>query len=55
VTFGATIKVGTPRPGTRLSIRPEIRYDAALTSDRPFIDRTQRNQLTFAVDAILIF
>jgi Putative beta-barrel porin-2, OmpL-like. bbp2 len=55
VTLGATIKLKGPRLGSRLSIRPEVRYDTALTSDRPFSDRSQRNQLSVALDAILAF
>lgn len=55
VTLGATIKCKCPKPGSQISIRPEVRYDSALTSDRPFSDRSQRNQLTVALDAILTF
>ncbi|PZR77170.1 MAG: porin [Chthoniobacterales bacterium] len=55
ITVGATIKLPTPKPFLGISIRPEIRYDAALTSGRPFSDRRQPEQLTFGLDAVLKF
>jgi Putative beta-barrel porin-2, OmpL-like. bbp2 len=56
VTLGASFKVDLPKPLTRLTIRPELRYDAALTSGTtPFANRTSGHQFTAGIDAILEF
>jgi hypothetical protein len=56
VTLGATFKVDLPKPLTHLTIRPELRYDTALTSSTtPFADQTSRHQFTAGIDAILEF
>jgi hypothetical protein len=42
--------------GLSLLIRPEVRYDQALTSRfKPFEGNTSHNQVTLAVDVILEF
>ena len=55
VTLGASIKVPVPKPFAGLTVRPEVRYDAALTDSRPFSDSSDRNQVTIGLDAILTF
>ncbi len=56
VTIGATFKVSALKPFSGLTIRPELRYDAALSSGiAPFSDQTSRRQFTAGVDAILTF
>jgi hypothetical protein len=56
VTIGATIKIPTGKPLIGLTVRPELRYDAALSSDvAPFSDRDARHQLTASIDAVLTF
>ena len=56
VTLGATIKVpNVPRPFASFSVRPEVRWDAALTETRAYSDSSDRNQVTIGVDAILTF
>jgi Putative beta-barrel porin-2, OmpL-like. bbp2 len=56
VTLGATFKVDLPKPLARLTIRPEVRYDSALTSaTTPFADQTSRHQFTAGIDANLEF
>lgn len=56
VTFGATFKVPVPKPLGGLTIRPELRYDAALSSGvTPFGDRDSRDQFTASIDAIVTF
>jgi hypothetical protein len=56
VTFGATIKPNVPKPLSGLSIRPEVRWDRALTdSFTPFKQNTQRDQVTLAIDAVIQF
>ena len=56
VTIGSTFKVPVPKPFGGLTIRPEVRYDAALSSDtRPFADQDSRDQFTAGIDAILTF
>lgn len=55
VTIGATIKPSAPKRGIGVSIRPEVRYDTALTSGRPFSSQTGRDQLTFSLDLILTY
>lgn len=55
MTAGATIKLPAPKPFLGVLLRPEIRYDDALTSGTPFSDRRQPDQLTFSLDAVLKF
>ena len=56
VTGGVTIKPPMPKPIAGLLIRPEVRYDRALTdSTRPFDQLTDRDQWTIGVDVILQF
>jgi hypothetical protein len=45
-----------PKPFTGLLIRPEVRYDRALTdSFKPFQQNTSDHQWTPGVDAVLEF
>jgi hypothetical protein len=56
ITAGVTIKPPVPKPFAGLMIRPEVRYDRALTdSTHPFDQLTDRDQWTIGVDAILQF
>jgi hypothetical protein len=62
LTEGVTIKPPLPKSiadldkGLSLLIRPEVRYDQALTSRfKPFEGNTSHNQVTLAVDVILEF
>jgi hypothetical protein len=56
ITAGVTIKPPVPKPFAGLMIRPEVRYDRALTdSTRPFDQLTDRDQWTIGCDAILQF
>jgi len=56
VTFGVTIKPPVPKPLAALLIRPEVRYDRALTdSFSPYDQHTDRDQWTLGLDVILQF
>jgi hypothetical protein len=56
VTGGVTIKPPVPKPLAGLLIRPEVRFDEALTSQfKPFDENTSRNQWTIGLDALLEF
>src|SRR6267378_838297 len=56
ITGGVTLKPPMPKPFAGLLIRPEVRYDRALTdSTKPFDQLTDRDQWTFGIDAILEF
>lgn len=56
VTVGATFKVPVPKPLSGLMIRPELRYDAVLSSGiAPFGDQDSRHQFTVGIDAIVTF
>jgi len=55
ITVGVNIKPTMPKPFAGLTIRPEVRYDRALTNTRPFNDSSQRDQFTAGVDFILTF
>jgi Putative beta-barrel porin-2, OmpL-like. bbp2 len=56
LTWGVTLKPPMPKPVAGLLIRPEVRYDQALTSQfKPFDENTRRNQVTLALDAVLEF
>jgi hypothetical protein len=56
VTGGVTIKPPMPKPVAGLLIRPEVRYDRAL-SDRfkPFEQNKSRDQWTLGLDVVLEF
>jgi hypothetical protein len=56
LTWGVTIKPPLPKPFAGLLIRPEVRYDRALTTSfKPFEQNTSRDQVTLGFDAILEF
>jgi hypothetical protein len=55
VTAGVTIKPPVPKPLSGLLIRPEVRWDHALTDTHPFIDSQKRDQVTIGLDAIFEF
>lgn len=55
ITAGVNIKPPVPKPLAGLTIRPEIRYDRALTNTRPFNQSSDRDQFTAGVDFILTF
>ena len=55
ITAGANIKPAMPKPVAGLTIRPELRYDRALTNTRPFNDSSDRDQFTAGIDFILSF
>jgi hypothetical protein len=56
VTGGVTIKPPVPKPIAGLLIRPEVRYDRALTDNtKPFDQLTDRDQWTIGVDVVLQF
>jgi Putative beta-barrel porin-2, OmpL-like. bbp2 len=56
VTWGVTIKPPVPKPLTALLIRPEFRYDRALTSQfNPFAQNTSPDQWTLGLDLVMEF
>jgi hypothetical protein len=56
VTGGVTIKPPLPKPIAGLLIRPEVRYDRALTDRfKPFNQNTEKDQWTFGLDLVLEF
>ncbi|MGI9086548.1 MAG: outer membrane beta-barrel protein [Chthoniobacterales bacterium] len=56
VTIGASIKIPLAKPLASLTIRPELRYDAALSSGTtPFGNQDVRDQFTASIDAIVSF
>lgn len=55
ITAGVNIKPPMTKPISGLTIRPELRYDRALTNTRPFNDSGDRDQFTAALDFILTF
>jgi Putative beta-barrel porin-2, OmpL-like. bbp2 len=56
LTGGLTIKPPLPKPFAGLLIRPEVRYDTALTTQfKPFEQNTSRDQWTIGFDAVLEF
>jgi hypothetical protein len=53
LTLGLTYKPATaPAPLRNLLIRPEVRYDTALNSTKPFKDGKDSNQFTFGLDVV---
>jgi hypothetical protein len=61
LTVGVTYKPALPAPVTGLLIRPEVRWDHALTTNNPFNqnppanDKGGSNSFTFGADAVLTF
>ena len=55
ITVGLNIKPSMPKPITSLTIRPEVRFDRALSNTRPFNDSADRDQFTAALDVIVVF
>jgi len=56
LTWGVTIKPPLPKPFAGLLIRPEVRYDRALTTSfKPFEQNTSRDQVTLGFDVVLEF
>jgi hypothetical protein len=56
ITGGVTIKPPLPKPFAGLLIRPEVRYDRALTDQfKPFKQNTSRDQVTIGADLVLEF
>ena len=55
ITIGVNIKPPVPKPLAGLVIRPELRYDRALTNTRPFNDSSDRDQFTASIDFLLTF
>jgi hypothetical protein len=56
VTGGVTFKPALPKPIAGVLIRPEVRYDRALTDRfKPFNQNTKQDQWTFGVDLVLEF
>src|SRR5438309_2471057 len=53
ITLGLNIKPTLPKPAASLVIRPELRFDRALTGTRPFNDSKDRNQFTAGIDVII--
>lgn len=58
-TFGVTFKPNVPKPLAGLLIRPEVRYDRALTDTHPFSGSNalgnKKDQVTLGLDVILEF
>ena len=50
-----TIKPPLPKPIAGLLIRPEVRYDRALTNTTPFNQNTKQDQWTLGLDLVLEF
>ena len=61
LTVGVTYKPSLPAPVTGLLIRPEVRWDHALTDNAPFNLNTANptknttNSVTFGADVVLTF
>jgi hypothetical protein len=55
ITGGVTIKPPVPKPLAGLLIRPEIRYDRALTNTTPFKGGTAGDQWLMGFDVVLEF
>jgi hypothetical protein len=55
ITLGLNIRPTVPKPAASLVIRPELRFDRALTGTRPFNDSNDRNQFTAGIDVIIGF
>lgn len=55
ITAGLNLKPPMPKPISSLTIRPEVRYDRSLNDTHPFNDSSERDMITFDLDAILTF
>jgi Putative beta-barrel porin-2, OmpL-like. bbp2 len=56
LTWGVTLKPPVSKPLAALFIRPEVRYDRALTDAfSPFDEHTDKDQWTLGLDVILQF
>ena len=56
ITWGVTLQPPLPKPFAGLLIRPEVRFDRALTSQfAPFDQNTRRSQVTIGLDAVVKF
>src|SRR3954454_6517464 len=61
LTLGVTYKPALPFPVTSLALRPEIRWDHAFTSNKPFnqnpaaFTKGTNDSFTFGADAVLTF
>jgi hypothetical protein len=56
ITGGVTVKPPLPKPIAGLLIRPEVRYDRALTDRfKPFNQNTKQDQWTLGLDIVLEF
>jgi len=61
LTLGVTYKPALPAPVTALLLRPEIRWDHALTTNNPFnqnppaFNKGGSNSFTFGADAVMTF
>jgi len=55
ITLGLTWKPTLPAPISGLMIRPEVRYDYALTNTKPFNNGSDRGAFTFGSDFVLSF
>ncbi len=55
ITLGLTYKPTLPAPISGLMIRPEVRYDYALTNTKAFNNGADRGVFTFGTDFVLNF
>jgi hypothetical protein len=55
VTVGVTWKPDVPTPLSGLLVRPEIRWDHALTNNHPFNAQKDNNAVTIGADAVITF
>ena len=55
IAVGVNIKPPVPKLISSLTIRPELRFDHALTDTRPYNDSSDRSQFTAGIDFILTF
>ncbi len=55
ITAGVNIKPPMPKPLAGLAIRPELRYDRALTNTRPFNQSSDRDMFTLGIDFLFTF
>jgi len=55
ITLGFTYKPAVPDTITTMLIRPEIRYDNALSGGKPFNDQKDSGAFFFGADVVLGF
>ena len=55
LTLGVTWKPALPAPVTGFLIRPEVRWDHAVTNNHPFNAQRDNNAVTLGADAVLTF